>query len=353
MCDTLGSKGQHQNALQNHPQSNKAFHSKVHQGLLVLFLTMFALSVMCNQTSKKKSTPEVCVVMRAELSSKVLGRVECKKQWSSMEEFSVFLQRQGAAMLGCSRAMPLSFLRMKVDNTIVSLSCLDKRRAVLDHPDKLRASIDSCEFVTDLSWDEGAYDELCARMLTKFQSFDYNVLNGRAVLDCTLVQRVDGAGFVMPNFAHRFDPTELVLRMNNAWLCHFAFAVCTRCTDNVETLRIKGGTYINTMPRIDLYFQNLQELDVEEPYEATIFHFRLRPTLKRLRISKFGLKDVPLQIKDLSNLVELDLSDNDLQSLPAWIYQLSNLKSLILRHNPHLDLMAIKAKASSKLVIVS
>ena len=79
----------------------------------------------------------------------------------------------------------------------------------------------------------------------------------------------------------------------------------------------------------------------------------MSPTLKRLRISKFGLKDVPLQIKDLSNLVELDLSDNDLQSLPAWIYQLSNLKSLILRHNPHLDLMAIKAKASSKLVIVS
>ena len=77
---------------------------------------MFALSVMCNQTSKKKkkkSTVEVCVVMRAELSNKVLGRVECKKQWSSMEEFSVFLQRQGAAMLGCSKAMPLSFLRMK------------------------------------------------------------------------------------------------------------------------------------------------------------------------------------------------------------------------------------------------
>ena len=73
---------------------------------------------MCNLTIKKKSTHEVSVVMRAELSSKVLGRVECKKQWSSMEEFSVFLQRQGAAMLGCSKAMPLSFLRMKVDNKI-------------------------------------------------------------------------------------------------------------------------------------------------------------------------------------------------------------------------------------------
>lgn len=354
MCDTLGSKGQHQNALQNHPQSNKAFHSEIHQGLFVLFLTMFALSVMCNLTIKKKSTHEVSVLMRAELSSKVLGHVECKKQWSSMEEFSVFLQRQGAAMLGCSKAMPLSLLRMKVDNTIVSLSCLDDyRRAVLDRPDKLRASIDSCEFVTDLCWDEGAYDELCASMLTKFQSFDYNVLNGRAVLDCTVVPRVDGAGFIMPHFAYRFDPTELVLRMNNAWLCHFAFDAWPKSFESVETLRIKGGKYRYILPWVDLNFQNLQELDVEEPYEATTFHFRLRPTLKRLRISKFGLTDVPLRIKDLPNLVELDLSDNDLQSLPAWIYQLSNLKSLILRNNPHLDLMAIKAKVSSKLVIVS
>ena len=315
---------------------------------------MFALSVMCNLTIKKKSTHEVSVVMRAELSSKVLGRVECKKQWSSMEEFSVFLQRQGAAMLGCSKAMPLSFLRMKVDNTIVSLSCLDNRRAVLDHPDKLRASIDSCEFVTDLCWDERAYDELCTSMSTKFQSFDYNVLNGRAVLDCTVVQRVDGAGFFMPNFACSFEPTELVLRMNNVWLCYFAFAGRVKNLESLQTLKIKGGMYINNpTPYIDLNFQNLQELDVEEPYVETSFYFRLRSTLKRLRISKFGLKDVPIQIKDLPNLVELDLSDNDLQSLPAWIYQLCNLKSLILRNNPCLDLMAIKAKASSKLVIVS
>ena len=318
MCDTLGSKGQHQNALQNHPQGNKAFHSKVHQGLLVLLSTMFALSVMCNLTIKKKSTHEVSVLMRAELSNKVLGRVECKKQWSSMEEFSVFLQRQGATMLGCSKAMPLSFLRMKVDNTIVSLSCFDNLSAILDHPDKLQASIDSCEFVTDLCWDEGAYDELCASMLTKFQSFDYNVLNGRAVLDCTVVQRVDGAGFFMPNCAYPFEPTELVLRMNDVWLCHFAFAGRVRNFESLQTLRIKGGMYIKSTPCIDLMnFQNLQELDVEEPYVATSFDFRLRPTLRRLRISKFGLKDVPLQIKDLPNLVELDLSNNDLQSLPA------------------------------------
>lgn len=338
---------------------------------------MFALSVMCNQTSKKKkSTAEVCVLMRAELSSKVLGRVECKKQWSSIEEFSVYLQHRGAAMLGCSKAMPPSFLRMKVDNTTVSLSCLDNRRAILDHPDKLRASIDSCEFVTDLCWDEGAYDELCASMFCVFRSFDYNVLNGRAVLDCTVVPRVDGAGFVMPNFAYRFEPTELVLRMNNAWLCHFAFDAWPKSFESLQTLRIKGGMYINHMPCIDLNFQNLQDLDVEDPYEATSFHFRLRPTLRRLRISKFGLKDVPLQIKNLPNLVELDLSNNDLQSLPAWIYELGNLEALILRNNPCLDfisgvhlltkltkldvslcnvpdLMAIKAKASSKLVIVS
>jgi Leucine-rich repeat (LRR) protein len=60
--------------------------------------------------------------------------------------------------------------------------------------------------------------------------------------------------------------------------------------------------------------------------------------LRTLILSNTGLKNLPDEIKSLTNLTELDISDNQLTSLPPGLARLSTQCKIVVKNNPQLDI---------------
>ena len=88
------------------------------------------------------------------------------------------------------------------------------------------------------------------------------------------------------------------------------------------------------MPEAIAQLSNLRELDLSDNQLTTLPEAIAQlSNLRELDLSDNQLTTLPEAIAQLSNLRELDLSDNQLTTLPEAIAQLSNLRELYLRNN--------------------
>lgn len=143
-----------------------------------------------------------------------------------------------------------------------------------------------------------------------FYSFDYKLVDDQAVLEAR-VKPNTRCYFDMPLCAYKFRAEQLVVLVD----C-LGFEDVIQRDENIRVLRLYGGEYINTGPFVTVDFGCLEELHVESN-DLGMTSFPLRITtltlLERLRIVNFKLVEVPPQLKGMTRLVELDLSNNDLK----------------------------------------
>lgn len=304
---------------------------------------MFCLAALFGQVSKPTSkAATVRVVMRAELSGKIIGCVNIKRDWPQLRDLPVFLQRQGAQMLGNTK--PFTFLRVKFGGTVVSSLLVESHIGFYlrgDQMDKLIDLTEACEALVDLFWELDEYEQLCCDMRKTFEAFNYKVVNQQAVLEVRVKQKTRWCpDFVMPLVAYKFRAEQLVVWLGDMLVDCRGFEDVIQRDTNIKVLELYGGEYKNTGPYVTVDFKCLEELHVESnDLGMTSFPFRITTLafLKRLRIVNFKLAEVPLELKSMTRLVELDLSNNDFEKLPDWINTLTNLKSLVLRNNPRLS----------------
>jgi hypothetical protein len=240
-------------------------------------------------------------------------------------------------MLGNTK--PFTFLRVKFGGTVVS-SLLGESHIGFylrgDQMDKLIDLTKACEALVDLFWELDEYERT---MHKTFDAFEYKLVDDQAVLEVR-VKPNTRCYFVMPLCAYKFRAEQLVVWLGDMLVDCRGFEDVIQRDSNIKVLQLYGGEYKNTGPYVTVDFKYLEELHVESndlgmtsfPFRITTFAF-----LKRLRIVNFKLAEVPLQLKSMTGLVELDLSNNDLETLPYWINMLANLKSLVLRNNPCLS----------------
>jgi hypothetical protein len=309
---------------------------------------MFCLMVVFGQASIVTNTlgttlGTIRVTMRAELTSKVVGCLTIKKDWATLDDLSLFLQRQGAEMLGSTKSIPFTFLRVKLSGMVVSrLHVKQQKRFVLhgDQMDQLIELTESRDAVVDLLWEDDKYEILCRNMHKTFDKFDYKVVGKEGVLDCTVERnKYLYESFFMPHAAYKFHAQQLVVRVTNMRVDSRAFLEFARSDASIKVLTLCGGKLkLPIYTPLHLPLNHLEELRVLDP--SYDFSF-LCPKLKRLKVcnfgaSEFGISDSPSQLTILSRLVELDLSDNDSVEIPSWVERLTTLESLILHNNPRL-----------------
>ena len=314
---------------------------------------MLCLAALFGQANIPTSNM-VRVVMRAELSGKLLCRLNIKRDWTQLGDLSVFLQRQGAQVLGNTK--PFAFLRVKFGGTVVSSLFGDNPYGFYlrgDQMGKLMELTEAREALVDLFWELDGYERLCCDMHKTLDSCDYKLVNQQAVLEVRVKPKTSCCpDFVMPFRAYKFRAEQLVVWLGDVLVDSRGFKALILRDKSIKVLKLYGGEYRNTGPYVTVEFECLEELHVEgNDLEMTSFPFWIATlTLLRLRIVNFKLSEVPVQLKHTMRLVELDLSNNDLKELPDWINMLTKLETLVLCNNPRLSgRIALNLKKLTKL----
>ena len=299
---------------------------------------MLALTVWCGRAINKyvASSSRACrIEVRTELNNKHAGYIELPS--GTGVDLSVNLQRQCALVL--TEQIPFGFLRVKFHETQVSPEFFENQALVFeDTLQCLRALSTTCLSTRPMivptlrvCWEQDKYKQACNEMMRYCTKFEV-CLN-----ECKLTATLQGSLIGMPVNGFFYGLNTLVLHMQCALVDgHTLGKQLALFNPDLKVLRLRGGVYSDGWDYYLPHLKKLEELDIDEPFGVDEF-WLTSTTLKRLRLSKFKLEQVPKVIQRMVELVELDLSNNDLESIPDWICTLYNLQGLILHNNLRLN----------------